>query len=159
MASWRCEPGSPKEAFLFAASSAAVGFPVLMDYSYFSMPPAHRTASMLQTDVLVALGIAAGVGLVGGFAFGLAQTWRRRRGRLVLRGLGPWLPLALGGAHFVTLLAGVSVYHGLYQWVPWLFYLNDVELAVALAPGIPVALSRLAWRDIQPQGVSLDLGP
>jgi hypothetical protein len=109
MASWRCEPGSLKESLLFAASSAAVGFPILMDYSYFSIPPAHRTASMLQTDVSVELGMAAGVGLAGGLAFGLAQAWRRRRGRLVLRGLGPWLPLALGGAHFVMLLAGVSV--------------------------------------------------
>jgi hypothetical protein len=153
MASGRCEPGSFRESLLFAAGSAAVGFPVLMGYSYFSIPPAHRTTRMLQTDVSVALCIAAGVGLVGGVAFGLAQAWRRRRRRLVLRGSGAWLPLALGGAHFVTLLAGVSAYQ-------WLFYLDDVrEIAVVLALGIPVGLSRLGWRDTRPPAVSLDLGP
>jgi hypothetical protein len=155
MASWQCEPGSFKEALLFGASSAAVGFPILMEYSYFSIPPAHRTASMLQTDVLVALGIAMGVGLVGGVAFGLAQSWCRRRGRLALRGFGPWLPLALGGAHFVTLLAGLSV-------LRWLFYLGDgmgTAVTVALALGIPVGLSRLGWREARVPGVSLDLGP
>lgn len=151
MTSWRSAPVSLKESLLFAAGSAAAGFPVFMYGSYFSIPPAHRTARMLQTDLLAALGIAAGIGLVGALAFGLAQAWRRRRRRLLSRGRGPWLPVALGGAHLVALLAGLSL-------CEWLFSLDDVALtAAALALGIPACLSRLGWRDTEPRSVSLDL--
>jgi hypothetical protein len=145
-------PGSLSEALLFAEGAMLTAFPAFMFNSYFSVPPAHRTARMLQADLVVSLGVAGGISLAGAVSFLLAQIRRRKQGRLVRQTLRPSLPAALGVAHPIAFLMIVRLCQRLLS-------LGDVTLlACFVGLALPVGLSRIGWRSPVPPG-SLHIGP
>lgn len=147
----RCVPGSLKESLLFAAGSMLVGFSAIWFVSHFSIPPAHRNAARMRADAAVPVALTATISLVGAVAFSLAQAWRRRQDLLHPRTLRPWLALVLGASYPVAFFAGLNLFI-------WMFRIDDVTLlAWPVGLGLPVGLSRLAWRSEEPP--LLRLGP
>jgi hypothetical protein len=146
----RCEPASLKESLLFAAGSMLPALAPILFFSYFSIPPAHRDPRRLRVDLAVALALAVAISLIGAFVFNLAQAWRRRQDVLYPRTLRPWLALCLGALYPIAFLAVLNV-------AMWVLRIDETLLGWIVGLGLPVGLSRLAWRSEEPP--SFRLGP
>jgi len=139
----RSEPGSLKEASLFAIATILVGWLGAFAYVHLSIPPAHRSGAMLRRDLTMTLAVVLVLAFLGSLAFSQAQAWRRKQDLLVPRSLKPWLPLALGASYPPGFFLGVQLAQALLRlddpwWLLWIVGL-----------GLPVLLSRLAWRSTE----------
>jgi hypothetical protein len=132
------------EASLFAAGTILVGWLGAFAYIHLSVPPAHRSEAMLRRDLTMTLAVGFVLAFLGSLAFTIAQSWRRKQGLLVPRSENHWLPLALGASYPPGFLLGVQTAQALLRlddpwWLLWIVGL-----------GLPVLLSRLAWRSRGP---------
>jgi hypothetical protein len=136
------EPGNLTEASLFGTSALGVGWLGAFAWVHLSVPPAHRSEAMLRRDLAMTLAVVSVVALLGSLAFGLAQDWRRKQDLLFPR--NRWLPVALGAAYPPGFVLGV-------QGAQWVARMDDPWwLLWIVGLGLPVLLSRLAWRSAEP---------
>jgi uncharacterized membrane protein YfcA len=121
-----------------------VGWLGAFAYIHLSVPPAHRSEAMLRRDLTMTLAVVLVLAFLGSLAFSIAQSWRRKQDLLFPRSVKPWLPLALGASYPPGFVLGVQVAQAVVRlddpwWLLWIVGL-----------GLPVLLSRLAWRSTQP---------